>query len=226
MQQNLNSMLGIADSLAHLPPLATNNFEQIVRTIDLFVPKWTYQLTDIIHAVDFSALGFSAFADTIGNLADIDYSNFKEADFSTINGEMIEEFKQDIASIDIQNENLEIQLNGGIVKWSKIHPLLERIFKEIKLIIVQILIGLVVNTIITQVENLSTKSDAAIKEEPKANSSIVMVIPEGSTVYVVDEIPYWVKIQYIQPDSENINIGWVSKRSLREIEEIPLGYSE
>lgn len=118
---------------------------------------------------------------------------------------------EEINSI-LNDKNWEQRFMESIQKYNKTHPLFALIIKNIFLIIIQIVIG-VIATVIAQ-----AKFPANVYEEPKVSAPIVYHIEQHQQVIIVNEIPYYYEIEVKDESTNEIKTGFVSKRSIEMID--------
>lgn len=117
---------------------------------------------------------------------------------------------EEISSI-LNDKNWEQRFMESIQKYNETHPLFARIIKGIFLIIIEIAVGVIINVI------GQAKSPANVYEEPKVTAPIIYHIEQHQQVIVVNEIPYYYKVEVKDGSTNEIKTGFVSKRSIEMI---------
>ena len=127
----------------------------------------------------------------------------------------ITEEDQRLASAEVEKllcveQNREQQFAAQLKQWSETHPvvawLLEKFFYAL-------LIGVLTNLTSSGVGHLLT--NARVYEEPKTTAQVVYHIPQGQTVTVLGQVPYYYEIETQDAATGARQSGYVSKRSVR-----------
>jgi|GEM_PF-3942025 hypothetical protein len=65
-----------------------------------------------------------------------------------------------------------------------------------------------------------TIKSAKLRIEPVQNSNIITIIDINQLVTIIDDVPYYFEVEYIDAETGRLYSGWVSKRSVRKFENI------
>ena len=145
---------------------------------------------------------------TIGKINPDDYSIAEIANISIEN-------KQEAASIVseafAESDNLEQAIMHALKTAEKKHPLIYKV--------ILFLLNTIIPIIISQSCSLmrETARDAKLRDNPSSNSPIIITISSGTPVKVIGEAPYYFEIEYNNPKTGEVQIGWLSKRTVQEL---------
>jgi len=126
------------------------------------------------------------------------------------------EFIDDI--LEISNEkynspNWIQRLNEGYIKWKSTYA----IFADILIcIITPIIIGIFSSYIYQHV--LASTDNTKLKGEPSVQSAVKAVVSKDEILVVIDEAPYWYRVEIGRDKDKEKIIGWIPKRSVKRIE--------
>lgn len=120
--------------------------------------------------------------------------------------ELSEELRESV------NESLSSDDSDKVVKskfleWQKRHPVLAYLFLTV---IVSLLISIVSSLITNWISGVLIKK-SNIYEEPTSKSSVVMNVDVNQNVTIVNSVPYYYEVMYIDPDSGEEKTGYLYK---------------
>ena len=97
-------------------------------------------------------------------------------------------------------------------EWKTRHPLLADLYLQLISLILAVLSGLIVNWL----SGILIKP-SNVYEEPKSTSNIVVNINVEQNVTIVNEVPYYYEILYIDPETCEEKTGYVYKNNIEII---------
>lgn len=120
----------------------------------------------------------------------------------------------EVSSILSSEKNWEQRLMDSMVRLKETHPILATVLYHL---VFTILAGLLVNLISTSIGEARTP--AKVYEQPRPTAPIVYHLEPLQQVKIIGEEPYYFQIELIDNETKEILTGFVSKRSLKEIED-------
>jgi hypothetical protein len=120
----------------------------------------------------------------------------------------------EVSSILSAEKNWEQRLMDSMVRLKETHPILAAVLYHL---VFTILVGLLVNLISTSIGEARTP--AKVYEQPRPTAPIVYHLEPLQQVKIIGAEPYYFQIELIDNETKEILTGFVSKRSLKEIED-------
>lgn len=120
----------------------------------------------------------------------------------------------EVSSILSTEKNWEQRLMDSMVRLKETHPILATVLCHL---FFPLLLGLLVNLISTSIGEARTP--AKVYEQPRPTAPIVYHLERLQQVRIIGEEPYYFQIELIDNETKEILTGFVSKRSLKEIED-------
>lgn len=120
----------------------------------------------------------------------------------------------EVSSILSAEKNWEQRLMDSMVRLKETHPILATVLYHL---VFTILAGLLVNLISTSIGEARTP--AKVYEQPRPTAPIVYHLEPLQQVKIIGEEPYYFQIELIDNETKEILTGFVSKRSLKEVED-------
>ena len=123
--------------------------------------------------------------------------------------EVKEELEESVKSV-FSLTQIEQTAYSKYIRWKERHPILAWLFtKGVKDVIVGI-ISTVVATLILGKINKPTN----VYEEPTISSAIVIKIEENGDVMIVDSVPYYYQVYYMDPETGEEKWGYIPKKNV------------
>lgn len=151
-------------------------------------------------------------------IPDTDMPDDTQFEAATVPPEEVEELRADIQLLQEENgntteKNWQQRFAAILQKWAVKNPVLFFVLKELLFVI-----------LVTCVKDqcVSLMNSTKVKEQPTSTANVIYQTTTNQTVVVVNEIPYYLEITFID-DEGNSHNGWVSKRRvLAELDESDL----
>ena len=144
------------------------------------------------------------------------YENYEDYynDEAAIRPEEIEEFQVTLNDLSyIDEKNWQQKIVFAYNKWKEKNP----IFARFLIVLIQIFLFSVscyVQTVIAPI------AFATIRNGPNTQAETMAVFDKNQKMIIIDEgVPYYYEIEFPEPATGDIKIGWVSKKSVMVIEE-------
>lgn len=102
-------------------------------------------------------------------------------------------------------QNWEHRLAGVIETAKSKHP----IWMKILLFVLGALASYLIE------DFCDTIKDTVIREEPNTNAAVVINIQAEQVVFIVNDVPYYYEVEYVDETTGETYTGWISKRSVR-----------
>lgn len=119
----------------------------------------------------------------------------------------------EVSSILSTEKNWEQRLMDSMLRLKETNPILAIALYHL---FFTILLGLVVNLFSTSIGEARTS--AKVYEQPRPTAPIVYHLEALQQVKIIGEEPYYFQIELIDHETQETLVGFVSKRSLKEIE--------
>jgi CHASE3 domain sensor protein len=221
MQSATNNISDIVKRLAEITQTpeyiktmrsATNNVSDIIKRLAEITqtPEYIKTMQFTTNNIYIWVKQFMQAAQTIEYPNLSNFEDLTNDDFDTITVEENQVLAE--AIVEIIDNPLNIQQN--IVKWfaefKDKNPLINKLFifllNTIHLIFVAAA-GAVIAVVIL---------NANVREEPAQSSPIVANVTVNQSVTIINEVPYYYEIDFIDEDTEEEKSGFVSKRSIKK----------
>lgn len=118
----------------------------------------------------------------------------------------------EVSSILSSEKNWEQRLMDSVAKLKKPHPVLASMLYHI---IVTILLGIVANLIAMAIGQALTS--AKVYEKPRTTSMVIYHLEPLQQVKIIGEEPYYFQIELTDNTTQETMVGFVSKRSIKEL---------
>ena len=128
---------------------------------------------------------------------------------SIITPEIQEELDESVRQVLVETQTNEA-VKTKFVQWQEKHPILAIVFLNI---IVAILVNLVSNFAYDWISAKLSKT-SNVYEAPKASSSVVINVNVESEIIIIDSVPYYYQVIYIDPETGEEFRGYVPKKNV------------
>ena len=129
--------------------------------------------------------------------------------FNTI----IFEEKQEVADAIVEVMEKPLNFQQSVMKWFEIfknkNPLITKLF----LAILSLIFAIIVKTT-ADIAGAAIKN-AVLKEKPTQASQIITNVNINQNITIINEVPYYYEITFIDEETEETIKGWISKRSVK-----------
>lgn len=211
-------------------------FTQQTRKISALVsPAWeqmhqqTSWLNSILPNIDSSLRDFFAYSypeltqtakratlsDVLGKLDELNIPECKDDDISRLSDDDKSELERDLAEISDDPADWQQKIMSKAIAYKAKNPVLAWVFI---CIILPIIINIAVALIPAGIGTLLKA--ASVKESPSADSEIICQVKQDQIVEIVGDEPYYYLIEFEDPNTNEVYQGYVSKRSIRPVEDI------
>lgn len=119
----------------------------------------------------------------------------------------------EVSSILSSEKNWEQRLMDRVAKLKETHPALAALLYHL---IVTILAGIIVNLIAMAIGQAI--APAKVYEKPRTTSPVIYHLEPLHQVKIIGEEPYYFQIELTDNDTQETMVGFVSKRSVKEVD--------
>ena len=123
--------------------------------------------------------------------------------------EVEEELEESVKSV-FNLTQMEQAAYSKYVQWKERHPILAKIFTTV---IIAYIIGIMIDLSSSWIQGKISKL-ANVYEEPTASSVVVVKIEEHGDVMIIDSVPYYYQVYFIDPETGEEKWGYISKKNV------------
>lgn len=181
---------------------------QLPKAIDL-IPTIEKILPAIDNTWKMPTIDWEWLSQNIDSLRDFDDPELDAIVTEDVYEELEESVQETIISGTSQ-KNIEAKYG----EWKNQHPLLADLYLQLISLILAVLSGLIVNWL----SGILIKP-ANVYEEPKSSSNIVVNINVDQNVTIVNEVPYYYEILYMDSETGEEKTGYVYKNNIEIVDE-------
>lgn len=116
----------------------------------------------------------------------------------------------EIEAILHSEKNWEQRFAESVQKYTRTHPVIAWLLKNVFL---PILLSIIANILYTKIGEAIVP--ASMYDEPKTTAQVIYHIEPNQTVVIVGDVPYYYEIEAEDAASNQVKTGYVSKRSIR-----------
>ncbi len=145
------------------------------------------------------------------------YSDSFDGTYSidSVTNDEVMEVSNDLKLIVSDRLNWQQKIANTLTKWKEKNPVIAFLLNNI---IIVIIVGLITSYFYSAV----TSKKSSVKVEPQYGSPIVCKIEINKDVTVISDVPYYYEIKFIDQSDGQTKTGWISKRSVKIIENATL----
>lgn len=191
--QNFDYLQSFYDSINMMETSMTNAMNSILSSLSSTNLEWINRLNDILTTLNY----------------DINENTIEEYNASDLDV-LVDEFTTAIVAEDILN--WEQRFMKIYDEFKENHPVIVRVFIGIVFFLITHYAGM----LLPEIPKSTTVRLSSVYVGPNPSSDNILNLSNGETVYIVDNIPYWYEIEYIDEESGEIYCGWVAKKNLSE----------
>lgn len=115
-----------------------------------------------------------------------------------------------VSEILAEPDNWEQTLVKSLRLAQERHPVFAKAIIWLLSAIITIVLNVAANTI------YDTIKIAKLREKPAQDATVVTIVNISQEVTIINDVPYYFEIEYIDTVTEKRNTGWISKRSVQE----------
>ncbi len=139
----------------------------------------------------------------------IDYAEEK----IEVSSEEITKVYNDVRNAADDPKNWQQKINDVIREWKEKNPVLFSV-------LVYFILPLIISVIATPIYNAITQNNTQIKDEPSASGNTVCNVTVNQEVTIIStSTNYYYEVEFNDEESGEIKKGWISKRSVKLIED-------